>query len=146
MMNSSICTALFLNALIMLSLLILYFKDSDFFYSKMYLRIHKLKFIFRTRFGKSGREYKEKYHLLSTAVRDCEYTVCRYVNKKNLSTLSDDETLHNLLKHYNELLYIQSLPDEEVTIEKIRNEWSEIENLYFPDMDPYYQDDFEELA
>ena len=146
MMNSSICTALFLNALIMLSLLILYFKDSDFFYSKMYLRIHKLKFIFRTRFGKSGREYKEKYHLLSTAVRDCEYTVCRYVNKKNLSTLSEDDTLHNLLKHYNELLYIQSLPEEEVTIEKISDEMSEIENLYFSDMDPYYQEDFEELA
>lgn len=146
MMNSSICTALFLNALIMLSLLILYFKDPDFFYSKMYLRIHKLKFIFRTRFGKSGKEYKEKYRLLSNAVRDCEYTVCGYVNKKNLSTLSEDETLHNLLNHYNKLLYIQSLPEEEVTIEKIRNEWSEIENLYFPDMDPYYQKDFEELA
>ena len=146
MMNSSICTALFLNALIMLSLLILYFKDPDFFYSKMYLRIHKLKFIFRTRFGKSGIEYKEKYHLLSTAVRDCEYTVCRYVNKKNLSTLSEDDTLHNLLKHYNELLYIQSLPEEEVTTEKISDEMSEIENLYFPDMDPYYQEDFEELA
>ena len=146
MMNSSICTALFLNALIMLSLLILYFKNPDFFYSKMYLRIHKLKFIFRTRFGKSGREYKEKYHLLSNAVRDCEYTVCRYVNKKNLSTLSEDEILQNLLKHYKELLYIQSLPEEEVYIEKISDEMSEIENLYFPDMDPYYQEDFEELA
>ncbi len=145
MMNSSICTALFLNALIMLALLILYFKDPDFFYSKMYLRIHKLKFIFRTSFGKSGKEYKEKYRLLSTAVRDCEYTVCRYVNKKNLSTLSEDETLHNLLKHYEELLYIQSLP-EEVSIEKISDEMSEIETLYFPDMDPYYQEDFEELA
>ena len=97
-------------------------------------------------YGKSGKEYKEKYRLLSNAVRDCEYTVCRYVNKKNLSTLSEDETLHNLLKHYNELLYIQSLPEEEVTIEKIRNEWSEIENLYFPDMDPYYQENFEEQA
>ena len=146
MMNNSLCIALFLNALIMLALLILYFKDPDFFYSKMYLRIHKLKFIFRTRFGKSGREYKEKYRLLSTAVRDCEYTVCRYVNKKNLSTLSEDDTLHNLLKHYNELLYIQSLPEEEVTIEKISDEMSEIENLYFSDMDPYYQEDFEELA
>ena len=146
MMNSSICTALFLNALIMLSLLILYFKDPDFFYSKMYLRIHKIKFMFRTSFGTSGKEYKEKYRLLSTAVRDCEYTVCRYVNKKNLSTLSEDDTLHNLLKHYNELLYIQSLPEEEVTIEKISDEMSEIENLYFSDMDPYYQEDFEELA
>lgn len=146
MMNSSICTALFLNALIMLSLLILYFKDPDFFYSKMYLRIHKIKFMFRTSFGKSGKEYKEKYRLLSNAVRDCEYTVCRYVNKKNLSTLSEDETLHNLLKHYKELLYIQSLPEEEVTIEKISDEMSEIENLYFSDMDPYYQEDFEELA
>ena len=146
MMNSSICTALFLNALIMLSLLILYFKDPDFFYSKMYLRIHKLKFIFRTHFGKSGREYKEKYHLLSNAIQNCEYTVCRYVNKKNLSTLSEDETLHNLLKHYKELLYIQSLPEEEVSIEKISDEMSEIENLYFPDMDPYYQEDFEGLA
>ena len=91
-------------------------------------------------------KHKEKYHLLSNAVRDCEYTVCRYVNKKNLSTLSEDETLHNLLKHYKELLYIQSLPEEEVFIEKISDEMSEIENLYFSDMDPYYQEDFEELA
>lgn len=146
MMNNSLCIALLLNALIMLALLILYFKDPDFFYSKMYLRIHKLKFMFRTSFGKSGREYKEKYHLLSNAIHNCEYTICRYVNKKNLSTLSDDETLHNLLKHYKELLYIQNLSEEEVSIEKIKNEWSEIENLYFPDMDPYYQEDFEELA
>lgn len=146
MMNSSICTALFLNALIMLALLILYFKDPDFFYSKMYLRIHKLKFIFRTSFGKSGKEYKQKYHLLSNAIRNCEYTICRYVNKKNLSTLSDDETLQNLLKHYNELLFIQSLPEEEVNIERIKTEWHEIEDLYFPDMDPYYQQDFEKLA
>ena len=50
MMNSSICTALFLNALIMLSLLFLYFKDPNVFYTKMYLRIHKIKFMFRTSF------------------------------------------------------------------------------------------------
>ena len=57
MINNSIYIALLLNALIMLSLLFLYFKDPDAFYTKMYLRIHKLKFIFRTRFGKSGKEY-----------------------------------------------------------------------------------------
>ena len=146
MMNSSICTALFLNALIMLSLLILYFKDPDAFYTKMYLRIHKIKFMFRTRFGKSGKEYKKKYHLLSNTIQNCEYTISRYINKKNLSTLSDDKTLQALLKHYNELLYIQSLPEEEVNIERIKTEWHEIEDLYFPDMDPYYQQDFEELA
>ena len=40
----------------------------------------------------------------------------------------------------------QKNPDIHKMFEKIRNEWSEIENLYFPDMDPYYQEDFEELA
>ena len=130
----------------MLSLLFLYFNDPDAFYSKMYLRIHKLKFMLRTRFGKSGKEYKQKYHTLSNTISNSEYTICRYVNKKNLSTLSDDETLQNLLKHYNELLYIETLPEEEVTIEKIENERDEIMDLYFPDMDPYYQGDLEELA
>ena len=146
MMNNSIYIALLLNALFMLSLLCLYFKDPEIFCSKMYSRIHKIRFMFRTSFGKSGKEYKQKYHLLSSAIRNCEYTVCRYVNKKNLSTLSDDNPLQALLKHYNELLYIQSLPEEEVNIEKIKTEWHEIEDLYFPDMDPYYQEDFEELA
>ena len=59
MMNSSICTALFLNALIMLSLLILYFKDPDFFNSKMYYLILKLNFISGPGFENSEKNIKK---------------------------------------------------------------------------------------
>ena len=146
MMSNSFCFGLFLNAVLLLSILYLYFIDPYAFNTRLLLRILRIKFFFRTHFGKSAKEYKQKYYSLSNTIKFCEYTVCRYVNKKNLSTLSDDETLEELLKHYNELLYIDTLPEEEVDIENIRKLRDEIENLYFPDMDPYYQQDLEELA
>ncbi len=142
MMINSVSLGLFFNAVLLLSFLFLYFNDPDAFYSKMYSRIFRIKFFFRTHFGKTGKEYKEKYKSLSRTISRCEYLISRYVNKKNLSTLSDDETLQNLLKHYKELLYIDSLPEEEVSLEKINKEWEEIIDLYLPEMDPYYQGDF----
>ena len=70
----------------------------------------------------------------------------KYVNKKNLSTLQDDETLKNLLRVYRELLDMKENFYPEITVEQIKDIWHEIENIYFPDMDPYYQYDMEEVV
>lgn len=68
------------------------------------------------------------------------------MNKKNLSTLQDDETLKNLLRVYRELLDMKENFYPEITVEQIKDIWHEIENIYFPDMDPYYQYDMEEVV
>ena len=66
------------------------------------------------------------------------------MNKKNLSSLQDDETLKNLLRVYRDLLDMKENFYPEITVEQIKDIWHEIENIYFPDMDPYYEYDMEE--
>ena len=117
----------------------LYLYDPDIFISRILIRSLKIKFFLRSHFGKSGKAYKEKWHKLSTAIDFCEEAVAKYVNKKNLSTLKDDETLKNLLIVYRELLDMKEKVDSEVTLEMIQDAWDKVEDLYFPDMDPYYE-------
>ena len=117
----------------------LYLYDPDIFISRILIRSLKIKFFLRSHFGKSGKAYKEKWQKLSTAIDFCEEAVAKYVNKKNLSTLKDDETLKNLLIVYRELLDMKEKVDSEVTLEMIQDAWDKVEDLYFPDMDPYYE-------
>ena len=117
----------------------LYLYDPDIFISRILIRSLKIKFFLRSHFGKSGKAYKEKWHKLSTAIDFCEEAVAKYVNKKNLSTLQDDETLKNLLIVYRELLDMKEKADSDVTLEMIHDAWNKVEDLYFPDMDPYYE-------
>ena len=117
----------------------LYLYDPDIFISRILIRSLKIKFFLRSHFGKSGKAYKEKWYKLSTAIDFCEEAVAKYVNKKNLSTLKDDETLKNLLIVYRELLDMKEKVDSEVTLEMIQDAWDKVEDLYFPDMDPYYE-------
>lgn len=127
-------------------MLLLYFYAPDIFISRYLIRISKIKFFLRSSFGKSGKDYKEKWHKLRTTIECCEEPISKYVNKKNLSTLQDDETLKNLLRVYRELLDMKENFYPEITVEQIKDIWHEIENIYFPDMDPYYQYDMEEVV
>lgn len=124
--------------------LLLYFYDPDIFISRYIIRTAKIKFFFKSRFGKSGKAYKEKWHKLRTTINSCEEAISKYVNKKNLSTLQNDETLANLLIVYRELLDMYKSADSEVSLEMIQEAKYKIEDLYFPDMDPYYEYDMEE--
>ena len=126
--------------------LLLYFYDPDIFISRYLIRISKIKFFLRSSFGKSGKDYKEKWHKLRTTIECCEEAISKYVNKKNLSTLQDDEPLKNLLIVYRELLDMYKSADFEVSLEMIQEAKYKIEDLYFPDMDPYYNYDMEEVV
>lgn len=96
--------------IILLSLVIfLYFCDPEIFLSRIVIRIYKIKFFIRIRFGKSGKEYKEKYHKLNITIQFCEESISKYVNKRNLSTLKDDDIINELLCIYRELLNMQEL-------------------------------------
>ena len=124
--------------------LLLYFYDPDIFISRYIIRSSKIKFFLRSSFGKSGKAYKEKWHKLRTTINSCEEAISKYVNKKNLSTLQNDETLANLLIVYRELLDMYKSADSEVSLEMIQEAKYKIEDLYFPDMAPYYEYDMEE--
>ena len=117
----------------------LYLYDPDIFISRITIRSLKIKFFLRSHFGKSGKAYKEKWRKLGNTINFCEEAVAKYVNKKNLSTLQDDETLKNLLIVYRELLDMKEKADSDVTLEMIHDAWNKVEDLYFPDMDPYYE-------
>ena len=124
--------------------LLLYFYDPDIFISRYIIRTSKIKYFLKSHFGKSGKEWKEKWHELRFTIDCCQEAISKYVNKKNLSTLQDDETLRNLLIVYRELLDMYKSADSEVSLEMIRNARYKVEDLYFPDMDPYYEYDMEE--
>lgn len=117
----------------------LYLYDPDIFISRITIRSLKIKFFLRSHFGKSGKADKEKWRKLGNTINFCEEAVAKYVNKKNLSTLQDDETLKNLLIVYRELLDMKEKADSDVTLEMIHDAWNKVEDLYFPDMDPYYE-------
>ena len=122
----------------------LYLYDPDIFISRITIRSLKIKFFLRSHFGKSGKADKEKWRKLGNTINFCEEAVAKYVNKKNLSTLQDDETLANLLIIYKKLLDMEEHFYPEITVEQIKDLWHEIENIYFPEMDPYYNSDMEE--
>ena len=124
--------------------LLLYFYDPDIFISRYIIRTSKIQYFLKSHFGKSGKEWKEKWHKLRTTINSCEEAISKYVNKKNLSTLQNDETLANLLIVYRELLDMYKSADSEVSLEMIQEAKYKIEDLYFPDMDPYYEYDMEE--
>lgn len=125
--------------------LLLYFYDPDIFISRYIIRSSKIKFFLRSSFGKSGKAYKEKWYKLRTTINSCEEAISKYVNKKNLSTLQNDETLANLLIVFRELLDMRESDDSELTLEMIEEALCKVQNLYFPDMDPYYDNfDMEE--
>lgn len=126
--------------------LLLYFYDPDIFISRYIIRTSKIKYFLKSHFGKSGKEWKEKWHELRFTIDCCQEAISKYVNKKNLSTLQDDETLKNLLRVYRDLLDMKENFYPEITVEQIKDIWHEIENIYFPDMDPYYQYDMEEVV
>ena len=129
----------FLLCIAMLGIVImLYFYDPDIFISRYIIRTARIKFFFKSRFGKSGKAYKEKWHKLRTTIECCEEAISKYVNKKNLSTLQDDETLRDLLIVYRDLLNMYESDDSELTLEMIEEALCKVQNLYFPDMDPYY--------
>ncbi len=136
----------FLLCIAMLGIVImLYFYDPDIFISRYIIRTAKIKFFFKSRFGKSGKAHKEKWAKLRMTIGCCEEAISKYVNKKNLSTLQDDETLRDLLIVYRELLDMRESDDSELTLEMIEEALCKVQNLYFPDMDPYYDNyDMEE--
>ena len=133
------CSVGLLVCIVMLGMvLFLYRYDPDTFISRIYLRTAKIKYFFIYRFGKNGKTNKEKLHKLNTTTKFCEEAVSKYVNKKNLSTLQNDETLQNLLVVYRELLDLNNKTVSEYSLEQIQDIWHKVEELYFPDMDPYY--------
>ena len=144
MMNLNF-SIVFLLCIAMLGIVImLYFYDPDIFISRYIIRTAKIKFFFKSRFGKSGKAYKEKWGKLRSTISSCEEAISKYVNKKNLSTLQDDETLKNLLIVYRELLDMNQSADSELSLEMIQEAKYKVEDLYFPAMDPYYEYDMEE--
>ena len=125
-------------------MLLIYYYVMDIFISRYLIRTSKIKYFLKSHFGKSGKEWKEKWHELRFTIECCEEAISKYVNKKNLSTLQDDETLKNLLIVYRELLDMNGSADSELSLEMIQEAKYKVEDLYFPAMDPYYEYDMEE--
>lgn len=145
MMNLNFSVGLSICIALQGIMLLLYFYDPDIFISRYLIRTAKIKFFFKSRFGKSGKAYKEKWDKLRMTIGCCEEAISKYVNKKNISTLQDDETLRDLLIVYRELLDMRESADSELTLEMIEEALCTVQNLYFPDMDPYYDNyDMEE--
>ena len=144
MMSLSISIGFTLCIALLGMVLLLYFYDPDIFISRYIIRTSKIQYFLKSHFGKSGKEWKEKWHKFRTTINSCEEAISKYVNKKNLSTLQNDETLANLLIVYRELLDMYKSADSEVSLEMIQEAKYKIEDLYFPDMDPYYEYDMEE--
>ena len=143
MMNFNFSVGLLICIAMLSMVIILYMYDPDIIYSKLIVRYIKTKGFLLRRFDKFRNANKKKRDKLDLTIRICEEAVAKYVNKKNLSTLKKDETLRNLLVAYRELMNIKTKAASEVSLEQIENIWDKIENLYFPDMDPYYnQEDF----
>ena len=144
MMNLNFSVGLSICIALQGIMLLLYFYDPDIFISRYLIRTSKIKFFLSSSFGKSGKAHKEKWHKLRTTIECCEEAISKYVNKKNLSTLQDDETLKNLLIVYRELLDMNESADSELSLEMIQEAKYKVEDLYFPAMDPYYEYDMEE--
>lgn len=144
MMNLNFSVGLSICIALQGIMLLLYFYDPDIFISRYLIRISKIKFFLRSSFGKSGKAHKEKWHKLRTTIECCEEAISKYVNKKNLSTLQDDETLKNLLIVYRELLDMNESADSELSLEMIQEAKYKVEDLYLPAMDPYYEYDMED--
>ena len=143
MMNFNFSVGLLICIAMLSMVIILYMYDPDIIYSKLVVRYIKTKGFLLRRFDKFRNANKKKGDKLDLTIRICEEAVAKYVNKKNLSTLKKDETLRNLLFAYRELMNIKTKAASEVSLEQIENIWDKIEDLYFPDMDPYYnQEDF----
>ena len=142
-MNFNFSVGLLICIAMLSMVIILYMYDPDIIYSKLVVRYIKTKGFLLRRFDKLRNANKKKRDQLDLTIRICEEAVAKYVNKKNLSTLKKDETLQNLLVAYRELMNIKTKAASEVSLEQIENIWDKIEDLYFPDMDPYYnQEDF----
>ena len=142
-MNFDFSVGLLICIAMLSMVIILYMYDPDIIYSKLVVRYIKTKGFLLRRFDKFRNANKKKGDKLDLTIRICEEAVAKYVNKKNLSTLKKDETLQNLLVAYRELMNIKTKAASEVSLEQIENIWDKIEDLYFPDMDPYYnQEDF----
>ena len=142
-MNFNFSVGLLICIAMLSMVIILYMYDPDIIYSRLVVRYIKIKGFLLRRFDKLRNANKKKRDQLDLTIRICEEAVAKYVNKKNLSTLKKDETLQNLLVAYRELMNIKTKAASEVSLEQIENIWDKIEALYFPDMDPYYnQEDF----
>ena len=144
-MNLNFSIGLLLCIAMLGIVIMLYFYDPDIFISRYIIRTSKIKYFLKSHFGKSGKEWKEKWHELRFTIDCCQEAISKYVNKKNLSTLQDDETLRDLLIVYRDLLNMYESDDSELTLEMIEEALCKVQNLYFPDMDPYYDNyDMEE--
>ena len=128
----SICTG-FLGILIFL-----YLYDPEVFFIRILGRARRLKFFVRDWFSKAGKAEREKHRKLYMETQFCETAITRYVNKYNLSELQDDKTLQDMLVLYKELLNMETKPNSELSVEQIQDIRNKVEDLYFPDMDPYY--------
>lgn len=146
MMNTNFSVGFSICIVMLCILIILYLYDPDIFLSRIAIRSLKIKFFLRDHFTKEGKVNKDKWHKLTIYVQFCETAITKYVNKKNLSTLKDDETLQNMLVLYRELLDMQKKTNLDFTVEQIRKIREKVEDLYFPDMDPYYDYDMEEVV
>lgn len=143
MMNFNFSVGLLICIAMLSMVIILYMYDPDIIYSRLVVRYIKIKGFLLRRFDKLRNANKKKRDQLDLTIKICEEAVAKYVNKKNLSTLKKDETLQNLLVAYRELMNIKTKAASEDSLERLENIWDKIEDLYFPDMDPYYnQEDF----
>lgn len=142
-MNFNFSVGLLICIAMLSMVIILYMYDPDIIYSRLVVRYIKIKGFLLRRFDKLRNANKKKRDQLDLTIKICEEAVAKYVNKKNLSTLKKDETLQNLLVAYRELMNIKTKAASEDSLERLENIWDKIEDLYFPDMDPYYnQEDF----
>ncbi|MBP5602419.1 MAG: hypothetical protein J6X78_06800 [Treponema sp.] len=137
-MNLTFSVGFSICIILLCILIILYLYDPKIFLARISGRLLKIKFFLRNHFTKAGKVNKTKFHKLFITIEICESAISKYVNKKNLSTLKDDETLKNLLALYRELLDEQDKPDSELSIEHIQELRDKVNELYFPDTDPYY--------
>ncbi len=127
-------------------LILLYMHAPEIFFIRMHVRTKKFIYMLQDRFTKEGKANREKWRKLSTTIQFCETAISKYVNKENLSTLKKDETLKNLLILYRELLDIEAKNDSDFSEEQIHDIWVKVEELYFPDLDPYYNHDIEDFV
>lgn len=147
MMNLNFSVGFSICIILLCILILLYLHDPEVFLMRLHIRTIKIKYMLLDRFTKEGKAYREKWRKLRTTIQFCETAIAKYVNKENLSTLKKDEILKNLLVLYRELLDIEAKNNSDFSEEQIHDIWDKVENLYFPDLDPYYNNyDMEDVV
>ena len=132
MMNSNFNLGLLSCAMLLGTILFLYFMDSEEFLYRISNRLFRISFWYSRHYGKMHRQINDKHHMLDVTQRACWEAITKYIARTDLQNLDSDETLLKLLELHKKIDILDKKETDDFTLKEVKELLHEVTDTFDP--------------